>query len=89
MYNIYFYFISKYQPRLSYDLLSSLAGLLLDDTVLQIVAELADLQHMTERRHHQARSELLARHRGSAGITRHALSCWPCTEVVQASPGTL
>ncbi|KAF2346869.1 Gonadal family [Trinorchestia longiramus] len=54
----------KYQPRLSYDLLSSLAALLLDDTVLQIVAELTDLQHMTERHLHQTRCNLLARHRG-------------------------
>ncbi|KAA0201001.1 hypothetical protein HAZT_HAZT004082 [Hyalella azteca] len=53
----------KYQPRLSYDLLSALASLLLDDTVLQIVAELIDLQHMTERHLHQTRCSLLARHR--------------------------
>uniref|UniRef100_A0A2P2I679 Protein DGCR6-like n=1 Tax=Hirondellea gigas TaxID=1518452 RepID=A0A2P2I679_9CRUS len=51
----------KYQPRLSYELLSSLAALLLDDTVLQIVAELTELQHMTERHLHQTRCALLAR----------------------------
>lgn len=53
----------KYQPRLSYDLLSSLAAQLLDDTVLLIVAELTELQHMTERHLHQTRCSLLARHR--------------------------
>ncbi|XP_076056129.1 gonadal protein gdl [Oratosquilla oratoria] len=49
----------KYQQRLPYDLLSSLAHVLLDQTVFEIVRELAELQHMTEKHLHQQRSQLV------------------------------
>lgn len=54
----------KFQQRLPYDLLSSLAHVLLDNTVFEIVRELADLQHMTEKSLHQQRSAMVNRHKG-------------------------
>ncbi|XP_027217504.1 protein DGCR6 [Penaeus vannamei] len=53
----------KYQQRLPYDLLSSLAHVLLDNTVFEIVRELAELQHMTEKSLHQQRTQLMHKHK--------------------------
>ncbi|KAB7498023.1 Protein DGCR6, partial [Armadillidium nasatum] len=54
---------SKYQLRLPYDVLSSLAQLLLDNTVFEIVKELVDLQRMTEIHLYQQRQEMIRRHK--------------------------
>ncbi|XP_042864713.1 protein DGCR6-like isoform X1 [Penaeus japonicus] len=53
----------KYQQRLPYDLLSSLAHVLLDNTVFEIVRELAELQHMTEKSLHQQRTQMMHKHK--------------------------
>ncbi|XP_068237765.1 protein DGCR6 [Palaemon carinicauda] len=54
---------TKFQQRLPYDLLSSLAHILLDNTVFEIVRELVELQHMTEKGLHQQRMHMLHKHR--------------------------
>lgn len=59
----------KFQQRLPYDLLSSLAHVLLDNTVFEIVRELAELQHMTEKSLHQQRSHMINNHK----VEREAL----------------
>ncbi|KAG7173868.1 Gonadal protein gdl-like [Homarus americanus] len=53
----------KFQQRLPYDLLSSLAHVLLNNTVFEIVRELADLQHVTEKSLHEQRSHMVNRHK--------------------------
>lgn len=53
----------KFQQRLPYDLLSSLAHVLLDNTVFEIVRELVELQHMTEKSLHQQRMHMINKHR--------------------------
>nr|XP_053645012.1 protein DGCR6-like isoform X3 [Cherax quadricarinatus] len=53
----------KFQQRLPYDLLSSLAHVLLNNTVFEIVQELAELQHMTEKSLHQQRSQMINKHK--------------------------
>ncbi|XP_045582266.1 protein DGCR6 [Procambarus clarkii] len=60
---------TKFQQRLPYDLLSSLAHVLLDNTVFEIVRELAELQHMTEKSLHQQRSHMINNHK----VEREAL----------------
>ncbi|XP_064079370.1 protein DGCR6-like [Macrobrachium nipponense] len=54
---------TKFQQRLPYDLLSSLAHVLLDNTVFEIVRELVELQYMTEKSLHQQRMHMLHKHR--------------------------
>ncbi|KAK7072591.1 Protein dgcr6 [Halocaridina rubra] len=54
---------TKFQQRLPYDLLSPLAHVLLDNTVFEIVRELVELQHMTEKSLHQQRMHLINKHR--------------------------
>ncbi|KAK4307180.1 hypothetical protein Pmani_021031 [Petrolisthes manimaculis] len=54
---------TKYQQRLPYDLLSSLAHVLLNSTVFEIVRELAELQHMTEKSLHIQHSKMVNRHK--------------------------
>ncbi|XP_042212888.1 protein DGCR6-like [Homarus americanus] len=54
---------TKFQQRLPYDLLSSLAHVLLNNTVFEIVRELADLQHVTEKSLHEQRSHMVNRHK--------------------------
>lgn len=53
----------KYQQRLAYDLLSSLASSLLDGTVFQIVQGLKEVQEWEERAMFQQRSKLVADHK--------------------------
>jgi len=53
----------KYQNKLGSSSLLSLANLLLDDTVNQIVVELSELQHMQEKILHQERSQTVNRHK--------------------------
>ncbi|CAL4221107.1 unnamed protein product [Meganyctiphanes norvegica] len=53
----------KYQHKLGLESLSTLAHLLLDDTVYQIVVELTELQQMQEKILHQQRSQIVNRHK--------------------------
>lgn len=65
-------FISrKYQQRLPYDLLSSLANSLLDGTVFEIVRSLQEVQQLEERHLHTQRVKLVNDHKG---ITKHSFS---------------
>ncbi|XP_063903101.1 gonadal protein gdl isoform X1 [Zophobas morio] len=49
----------KYQMRLPYELLSSLANCLLNDTVFEIVKGLLEIQHVTEQHLYQQRLQFL------------------------------
>ena len=50
---------SKYQQRLSYDLLSSLARVLLDGTVFEIISSLREVQQLEERNLSNQRIKLI------------------------------
>jgi len=54
---------SKYQQRLPYDLLSSLANVLLDGTVFEIVASLREVQQLEERNLSNKRIKLINEHK--------------------------
>jgi hypothetical protein len=54
----------KYQQRLPYDLLSSLANALIDGTVFQIVLGLKEVQEWEEKAMFQQRSKLISDHKG-------------------------
>lgn len=56
-------FYSKYQQRLPYDLLSSLANVLLDGTVFDIVSSLREVQQLEERNLSNQRIKLINEHR--------------------------
>jgi len=58
----YFSF-SKYQQRLSYDLLSSLARVLLDGTVFEIISSLREVQQLEERNLSNQRMKLVNEHK--------------------------
>ncbi|XP_044268413.1 gonadal protein gdl [Tribolium madens] len=49
----------KYQMRLPYELLSSLANCLLNDTVFEIVKGLLEIQHVTEQHLYQQRLQFI------------------------------
>ncbi|XP_050734375.1 protein DGCR6-like [Eriocheir sinensis] len=53
----------KFQQRLPYDLLSSLANCLLDNTSFEIMQELAELQHMTEKILHKQHAQMINKHK--------------------------
>lgn len=53
----------KFQQRLPYDLLSSLANCLLDNTTFAIMQELAELQHMTEKILHKQHAQMVNKHK--------------------------
>ncbi|KAG0716155.1 Protein DGCR6 [Chionoecetes opilio] len=53
----------KFQQRLPYDLLSSLAHCLLDNTTFEIMQELAELQHMTEKILHKQHAQMVNKHK--------------------------
>ncbi|XP_045197356.2 protein DGCR6-like [Mercenaria mercenaria] len=53
----------KYQQRLPYDLLSSLANALIDGTVFQIVLGLREVQEYEEKAMFQQRSKLISDHK--------------------------
>lgn len=61
---------SKYQQRLPYDLLSSLANSLLDGTVFEIVRSLQEVQQLEERHLHTQRVKLVNDHKGLALINK-------------------
>lgn len=63
-------FCSKYQQRLPYDLLSSLANSLLDGTVFEIVRSLQEVQQLEERHLHTQRVKLVNDHKGLALIRK-------------------
>ncbi|XP_022082107.1 protein DGCR6-like isoform X2 [Acanthaster planci] len=52
-----------YQQRVPYSMLSSLSASLLDGTVFEIVNHLAEIQHMTERKLMEQRSQLVNSHK--------------------------
>ena len=54
---------SKYQQRLPYDLLSSLANVLLDGTVFEIVSSLREVQQLEERNLSNQRIKLINEHK--------------------------
>lgn len=54
---------SKYQQRLPYDLLSSLANVLLDGTVFEIVSSLREVQQLEERNLSNQRIKLTNEHK--------------------------
>jgi len=54
---------SKYQQRLSYDLLSSLARVLLDGTVFEIISSLREVQQLEERNLSNQRIKLVNEHK--------------------------
>ena len=54
----------KYQQRLPYDLLSSLANCLLDDSIYKIVEGLQQIQHLTEKSLHEKRTKYVNENRG-------------------------
>uniref|UniRef100_A0A0P4VPA3 Gonadal protein gdl n=1 Tax=Scylla olivacea TaxID=85551 RepID=A0A0P4VPA3_SCYOL len=54
---------AKFQQRLPYDLLSSLAHCLLDNTTFEIMQELAELQHMTEKILHKQHAQMVNKHK--------------------------
>jgi len=59
---------SKYQQRISNDLLSWLANTLLHDTIFEIVKGLKEIQDVTEKQLYQSRLQLLERHRTDRSI---------------------
>jgi len=63
MYVCIFYY-SKYQQRLPYDLLTSLANSLLDGTVYEIVYSLKEVQQLEERNLSNQRMKLINEHKG-------------------------
>ncbi|XP_037079119.1 protein DGCR6-like [Pollicipes pollicipes] len=54
----------RFQQRLTLELLSGLANAMLDGTVFQIVENLTEIQHVTEKRAFQMRQQLAADHNG-------------------------
>lgn len=56
---------SKFQQRLPYDLLSSLAHCLLDNTTFEIMQELGELQHMTEKILHKQHAQMVNKHKST------------------------
>jgi hypothetical protein len=54
----------KFQQRLPYDLLSSLASALLDGTVFEIVRSLQEVQHLEEKHLSAQRMKLVNDHKG-------------------------
>jgi len=54
---------SKYQQRLPYDLLSSLARVLLDGTVFEIISSLREVQQLEERNLSNQRIKLINEHK--------------------------
>ncbi|XP_018334536.1 gonadal protein gdl-like [Agrilus planipennis] len=53
----------KYQMRVPYELLSSLANCLLNETVFEIVKGLMEIQHVTEQHLYQQRLQLINKHK--------------------------
>ncbi|VDI25008.1 Hypothetical predicted protein, partial [Mytilus galloprovincialis] len=53
----------KFQQRLPYDLLSSLANALLDGTVFEIVRSLQEVQHLEEKHLSSQRMKLINDHK--------------------------
>lgn len=53
----------KYQMRVPYELLSSLANCLLNETIFEIVKGLMEIQHVTEKHLYQQRLELKNKHK--------------------------
>ncbi|KAK5645669.1 hypothetical protein RI129_004133 [Pyrocoelia pectoralis] len=53
----------KYQMRVSYELLSSLANCLLNETIFEIVKGLMEIQHVTEQHLYQQRLQLINKHK--------------------------
>lgn len=60
LYRDCFFFFSKFQQRLSHDILTSVANSLLDGTVFQIVSGMAELQRMEEETLYNERNKLIA-----------------------------
>ncbi|KAB0798278.1 hypothetical protein PPYR_09271 [Photinus pyralis] len=53
----------KYQMRVPYELLSSLANCLLNETIFEIVKGLMEIQHVTEQHLYQQRLQLINKHK--------------------------
>ena len=63
-FNRFFFNSRKFQQRLPYDLLSSLASALLDGTVFEIVRSLQEVQHLEEKHLSAQRMKLVNDHKG-------------------------
>lgn len=55
---------SKYQMRIPYELLASLANCLLNDTIFEIVKGLMEIQHVTEQHLYQQRLQFINNKKG-------------------------
>ena len=64
LFDTFILYFRKYQQRLPYDLLSSLANALIDGTVFQIVLGLKEVQEWEEKAMFQQRSKLMSDHKG-------------------------
>lgn len=55
----------QYQQRMPYELLSSLANCLLNETIFKIVEGMAEIQQVTEKQLLQQRLQLLQKQKGA------------------------
>lgn len=68
-----FIIFRKYQMRVPYELLSSLANCLLNETVFEIVKGLMEIQHVTEQHLYQQRLQFINQKKGNCAKIKRKL----------------